>query len=116
MASLRYPLMADKGKLVTTEDFPRITGDRIKSAVLTYWEERVYQPDHGIQDPSFKSINDLPSVLADVRRSVSQVLETTPEVTFDVLGSITDDGQLYLYIPYVYPDTPEIQVEVTLGA
>lgn len=114
MASLRYPLQAYKGKLVTTEDYPTIIGDRILAAVQTQLEERVYVPDFGIEDATFKPVADLAAVLSDIRRSVAMALETDPEVAYDVLGSVQDNGSLYILVRYVCPNEAPREVSTSI--
>lgn len=112
--SLRYPLQAVNGKLVLTDSYPVIVGQCILAALQTRLEERVYRPEFGLPDHTFDSISNLALILAEVRTAIElAIAEDFPEVTFQVLGGVSDDGKLDLQVAYQSPEFSD-RVEATL--
>ena len=112
--SLRYPLEALNGKLVLTDSYPVIVGQSILAALQTRLEERVYRPEFGLPDHTFDSIGNLALILAEVRGTIElAIAEDFPEVTFQVLGGVNDDGRLDLTVAYQSPEFSD-RVEVTI--
>lgn len=114
MQGFRYPLTISNGSLEVTDDLPKLVSGAILSSILTLREERVFRPEYGRDEQVFDSINSLVDLLGSLRRAIATGLEGYPQVTYELLGSIGDDGRAYIQVLYTCPDEIERTIEVSL--
>lgn len=103
--SLVYPLTVINGKIATTSDYSTIVTQVILASVMTKLEERVFFPEYGVDERLFSTVDVMPIVLVDVRRSIEQGLEEYPGVSFELYGSINDTGVLSIDVVYTVDGT-----------
>lgn len=116
MLGLVYPLTYDsKGSIETTDDYPQLVRQSLISCLQTLVEERVMNPEYGLNEYEFTSANNLPNILADFRQTINEaVLPDFPDVAFDLRGRLGDDGCLRVRIQYQVGDEPPDTVELTV--
>ena len=107
MSSVVYPLQVVKGSIAITSDYTAIVSQVIKASVMTKLEERVYQPQYGVDERLFSTTEVMPQILADVRRSIDEGLVYFPGVAFELIGSIGDTGILSLEVVYTVDGTQQ---------
>lgn len=114
MQGFRYPLTISSGSLDITDELPKLVSGAILSSVLTLQEERVFRPDYGRDEQVFTCVNSLVDLLGSLRRAIAIGLEGYPQVNYELLGSIGDDGRAYIQVLYTCDDELERTIEVAL--
>lgn len=114
MQGFRYPLTTTNGSVEVTDELPKLVSGAILSSILTLQEERVFRPEYGRDEQVFDSINSLVDLLGNLRKAIATGLEGYPEIRYELLGSIGDDGKAYIQVLYTCPDELERTIEVAL--
>jgi hypothetical protein len=115
MKAVKLPLQAVDSRVLLTDDYPTIVKQNIIAAIVTYQDERVYRPEFGIDDPVFTAIDTVPGMLGLIKTAIAGALdEDFPDVTYNVLGSITEDGRLDLVVNYRCGDADPDSLETTI--
>lgn len=115
MLALKYPLEIADGRLVLSDQYGAIISQNILAALQTYQEERVMRPDEFLPRMVLNSADTLPDILRSVRQAVSDALaEDFPEVQYSVLGSIQDDGSVFVSVRW-HSDQDQNLVEFVIS-
>lgn len=107
-----YPLqLTEDGSLRTAEDAELIRG-HIYSAIETYKLERIMQPQYGLPNLIFTSVNDLPVILERIRISLKSAVS---DCDFKIVGEIADEGDLKIHLNWALGNItmPPIQYRIT---
>lgn len=114
MTGLKYPLEASNGGLELVTTYPAKVGQAILSALATELEERVLRPEYGLDPQDFTTISDITMILVTIRETIERGLEDLSGVTFDLRGTINDDGMVAVLISYMVAEGTQGQLEVVI--
>jgi phage baseplate assembly protein W len=109
MGTLSYPLTVENGGLKLTSDQVKLIPEVMKHILQTRYEERVMRPlTFGINSPEFVNVSYLPDLLTDLEASLAEGLQEYPGVTFRLLGSVSDDGNIPITVYWYVDDITDV--------
>lgn len=109
-----YPLSLYGGSLVLENKFSKLVRNAILSGLYTTIEERVMRPEYGLDPQEFQSVSNIVDILATLRGAIDVALEDYADVSFDLRGSVSEDGRIDVVVVYQCPDEAPNRIEVTL--
>lgn len=93
---ISFPLALDatRGTLKLSSDADLVR-DKIISFLKTEPLERVMRPEYGTENYLFEAAPSIEVIAAEIER---RLISFIPQATFSTIGSLNDDGELYIEI------------------
>lgn len=89
MTTLGYPIEATNGSLrLNSEPAPEV----IKHILMTSQEERVLNPDFGVDDQVLSLLPNIPRYLQELEQALTYGLQEYPDISVQLLGSSEADS------------------------
>jgi hypothetical protein len=95
MTTLKYPLTVQNGTLVLTTGYSEKIPEVITHILMTSKEERVLNPDFGVDEGIFSLVSNIPQYLRSLESSLTAGLQEYPGVSIRLVGYIeADSGEI----------------------
>lgn len=107
---LAYPLQVFNGSLKLSEDFDTIR-DAIFGVLETRPRERIWRADFGCPDFVFDAVQHPQAVLSRIKVALE---EQIPDVAFEVMGNIQEDGAFNVRIEWSIDEVPQPPISLIL--
>lgn len=107
---IAFPLQIDpiRGNLKVASE-GELTKGHILSWLHTEVFERVMRPLYGLKDPLFNSIDAMSRITAEIESGLRQYV---PTASFQVRGSINDQGQVVILIYWNYLNEEQAPISI----